>query len=134
MVQQLAWLLGGLVLLWFLMLNASADRFLCRMIGRVLLATTILGKRRYHRLLQVGAGYSVCEHPIGEDMPIGRSDLDRLGLTPLAVRTASGELYSEFSSSSELGDGDVLILYGIDAGHEALWSDAARDLADKASQ
>jgi len=138
-VRQLAWLLGGLLLLWFLMLNSGADRVMCRLIGRVLMATTFLGRRRFQRLLQIGAGYSVCEHPIGDGAfgaggSIKQSDLGRLGLTVIAVRTASGELSTKFSSSDELDTGDVLILYGSDAGHEALRCDSCRSDTDARPQ
>jgi len=42
-VRQLAWLSGALFLLWFLMLNASADRIMCRLIGRILVSRTSMG-------------------------------------------------------------------------------------------
>ena len=58
---QVAWLIAGLILLWVFMLSAPADRLLCRTISKVLRATTLLGQRRYNRLLQLGDGYSVCE-------------------------------------------------------------------------
>ncbi len=124
-LTQLAWLLGGLVLLWFFMLNAAADRFLCKLIGRFLTSTTFLGKRRFQRLLQVGNGYSVCEHPLTGQKPdqnyvLGPHDLQQLGLTVLAVRTSGGTVSSDFSSTATLGPGDTLVLYGCDEGHEAL--------------
>ena len=46
------------------MLNPVADRILCTWIGRWLNKATLLGQRRFHRLLQLGGGYSVCEHPL----------------------------------------------------------------------
>lgn len=124
-MTQLAWLLGGLILLWFFMLNATADRILCKLIGRFLKSTTFLGKRRFQRLLQVSNGFSVCEHPVtshtlGQDGALGPHDLQQMGLTVLAVRTSSGAVSSNFSSSAALEHGDKLVLYGHDEGHQAL--------------
>ena len=61
---QLGWLLGVLALLWFLILNGRVERVMCDAIGRFLESTTLLGERHFHRLLQIGDGYSVCEHPL----------------------------------------------------------------------
>ena len=60
-IEQLSWLLGGLALLWFLMLNKTADRIMCSLISKILKATTFLGKRKFQRVLQVSNGYSVCK-------------------------------------------------------------------------
>ena len=122
---QIAWLLGAILLLWFLMLNASADRLICRLIGRILTSTTSLGQRRFHRVLQIGDGYSVCEHPIDNwslesDYSLQQSNLGRLGLTVLAVRGGNGEISTAVTLPKDLAAGDVLILYGPDAGHESL--------------
>jgi hypothetical protein len=124
-LTQLAWLMGGLVLLWFFMLNAAADRAMCNLIGRFLASMTFLGKRRFQRLLQIGDGYSVCEHPVthhklNQGSPLDQFDLKQLGLTVLAVRTSCGTVSPDFSSTAVLRHGDALVLYGRDDGHEAL--------------
>lgn len=124
-MTQLTWLLGGLILLWFFMLNATADRVLCKLIGRFLKSTTFLGKRRFQRLLQVGNGYSVCEHPVtsqklNQDGALAPYDFQQMGLTVLAIRTSSGAVSSNFSSSAALESGDKLVPYGRDEGHETL--------------
>jgi len=124
-LTQLAWLLGGLVLLWFFMLNATADRVLCNLISRFLYSTTFLGKRHFHRLLQIADGYSVCEHQINttireQDSSLDQSDLKQMGLTVLAVRTIKGVISSEFYTTRDLQIGDILLVYGSDEGHESL--------------
>jgi hypothetical protein len=70
---QLAWLIGGLILLWVVMLNGTADRVMCNLISRILNRATVLGKRRFQRLLQIADGYSVCEHPIVKKLSRQRS-------------------------------------------------------------
>lgn len=124
-VTQIAWLLGVLALLWFLILNKRAERVMCDAVGRFLQSNTILGKRRFRRLLQLGDGYSVCEHPVTEtwisaDETLNAAALEQLGLTILAVRDTRGELTSSFSSTGDLGAGDALVIYGRDDGHETL--------------
>lgn len=122
---QLAWMFGGLVLLWILMLNGTADRILCSLINKFLQSATVIGKHHYHRLLQIGNGVSVCEHPISSNSQqqagsLDQSDLDKLGLTVLAVRSAEGVISSDFSTIANLKPGEALLIYGRDDGHEAL--------------
>ncbi len=123
---QVAWLLGGLLLLWFLMLNARADRILCALISKLLRSTTYLGQRRYERIVQLGDGYSVCEHPVrrswlADQITLELSHLDQLGLQVLAVRNQDGTLSAEgFTGVSGLTVSDRLVLYGRDSGHDVL--------------
>lgn len=124
---QLVWLLAGLVLLWFLMLNGVADRIMCALIGRFLLATTSLGKRQFQRLLQVGDGYSVCEHSavrviLDADGRLDAAALAESGLRVLAMRSTDGTLSHGDFSATTVRDGDTLILFGRDAEHELLGS------------
>jgi uncharacterized membrane protein YuzA (DUF378 family) len=127
--SQVAWLLAGLALLWFLILNGTADRIMCSFIGRVLEATTFLGKRRFHRLAQVGDGISICEHRFAENLPGDKvtaltSTLADLNLKLLAVRRSSGGLVVGTDVPGPVGHGDSLIVLGPDAGHEELTSSA----------
>jgi hypothetical protein len=116
---QLAWLLGGMGLLWFLMLNGTADKIMCSLIGKFLKSTAILGQRSYQRLLQVGNDYSVCEHitrPYQKNTDT--AGFDRLRMTLLAVRSPDGRMSIEPSSSRDLEAGDTLILFGQDDDHD----------------
>lgn len=124
-VQQVIWLIGMLLLFWFLMLNSYVDRAICSLISKFLQSKTLLGKRHFHRMLQVGNGYSVSEHRISQaskdrGYSVSRKELELLGLTVLAVRTADGIISSDFTTSENLKTGDVLVLYGLDDGHETL--------------
>lgn len=123
--NQLAWLIGVLSLLWFMILNKRADRFMCGAIGRLLASRTRLGQRAYQRLLQVGDDYSVCEHPL-DSLPQGTGSaldiqaLEQMGLQVLAVRRDDGELLSGPPLPGALQMGDTLVLYGSDHAHHAL--------------
>ncbi len=122
---QLAWLVAVLGLLWFLILNKRAERWMCDLIGRALQSSTFLGMRHFNRLLQIGDGYSVCEHPVANawlqpEHSLGPPDLDSMGLAVLATHGASGDFVHEFRSTAELEPGDALVIYGSDTGHDAL--------------
>ncbi len=124
-VQQITWLIGMLILFWFLMLNSYVDRVICSLISKFLQSKSILGKRHFHRMLQVGNGYSVSEHRISQaskdrGYAVNQKELEQLGLTVLAVRTSDGIISSSFTTSENMETGDVLVLYGLDKGHETL--------------
>ena len=124
-VLQLVWLLGVLALLWFLILNKRAEEFMCGTIGRVLESDRFLGKRHFHRLLQIGDGYSICEHPVAKawlepEKALARSALTPLGLEVLAIHRASGDITHDFASTEQLQAGDALVVFGADNGHDAL--------------
>lgn len=124
-VTQIVWLLAGLALLWILMLNRLADRLLCAGIARLLNALTFLGKRRFHRLLQLGQGRSVCEHSLpaefsGDTPARLKPLLQQRGLILLALQTADGEWIEPRGSRDKLRPNDRLILYGPDRAHEDL--------------
>ncbi len=117
-MQQLVWLLAGIALLWFLMLNKTADRFICAAISKLLIATTQLGRRKYHRILQVGDGLSVCEHPLETTIDI--EALTSMGLTLMAVRNHNGNIRVTQGEPICPDDGGWLIAYGDDMAHDAL--------------
>lgn len=121
---QLAWLVGVLALLWFFILNKRADRLLCSLIGRFLRARTIIGKRPFHRLLQLGTGLSICEHSVpaallDADGHLSTEKLAELKLDLLAVRTENGSL-ERADPDRPMEDVAAVLLIGEDAGHEAL--------------
>lgn len=125
-VEQMAWLLGGMGLLWFLMLNRTADRIICGLIGRFLESATVLGRRGFHRLLQIGDGYSVCEHsgakvPLNDQGALAEDELAAFELTVLAIRSPDGETTLRAGvAGRQIDSADTLVLFGADRGHEAL--------------
>lgn len=118
-IEQVSWLLGGLMLLWVLMLNKRADRIICPFVGKILESTTFLGKRGFHRLLQVSDGYSVCEHSVGQ-LDHVEERLKNLNLELLALKRADGDVMLEQPQTIRLEAGDLLVVFGPDTSHEAL--------------
>jgi len=138
-IVQLAWLLSGLGLLWFVMLNKTADRILCTMIGRMLLRTTLLGQRRFQRLLQTGDGYSVCEHPLSprlldEHGRLSDALLEAHDLTLLAVRSTDGKVRVAGEARGPHDPDDSVLLFGRDTGHEAVAVDSSEMETENAAQ
>jgi hypothetical protein len=130
-VTQITWLVAGMALLWALMLNNKADRFLCSVIGKILESTTFLGKRSFHRLLQLGDGYSVCEHKIAPgllmaDGKINEDTVRSLNLTPLAIRSPSGEQSIPAGTPTTLSADNTIVLFGPDTAHDALSSESGQ--------
>ena len=100
------------------LLNKTADRLICALIGRVLKATTQLGMRNYSRVLQIGNGLSVCEHPLDRDIDV--SELTAQGLHLMAVRDHDGNVRQFEDQSIRSDDGGWLIAWGRDDDHDAL--------------
>ena len=118
-MQQLVWLAAGIALLWFVMLNKTADRIICATLSKFLMATTQIGRRKYHRVLQIGDGLSVCEHPL--EATIDSEALASMGLTLMAVRNHDGKIRTTTQGEPiHPDDGGWLIAYGDDTAHDAL--------------
>lgn len=122
-LRQVFWLALGLGLIWFIVLNKTADRILCALIANLLATTTLLGKRPYQKLLQISEGFSVCEHPIPDewavdDMTKLESVLKDSGLVLLRARARDGETYASVAECLE--NMDSLVLFGSDDGHDQL--------------
>lgn len=122
---QLAWLAVVLGFIWFLILNGRAERWMCDLIGRALVSTTLLGKQHYICLLQTSDGYSVCQHPVAtawldETQAVNLTLLQDLNLQLLSAHAVTGEIVGGFESTASLNPGDSLIVYGPDAGHNEL--------------
>ena len=130
-VTQITWLVGGMALLWVLMLNKKADRILCSAIGKILESTTFLGERSFHRLLQVGDGYSVCEHEIAPvllmaDGKINDDAVRSLNFNLLAIRSPNGKQSIPAGTPTTLAADDTIVLFGPDAAHDKLSSEPGK--------
>lgn len=122
MGYQIICLMGGVLLVWLLMLSPLADRLLCNTLDRVLRATTVLGQRRYQRLAQIGSGFSVVEHPITLPTSVGAVKANASELVLLGVYSAADQQLVFPSEQDSLHVGDRLVYFGADALHETLFT------------
>jgi hypothetical protein len=122
-LRQVFWLALGLGLIWFIVLNKTADRILCAQIAKLLATTTLLGTRPYQKLLQISEGYSVCEHPVSDEWAVAdTSKLEEVlkdsGLLLLRAKAKDGQ--SSASVVEPLENLGSLVLFGPDDGHDQL--------------
>lgn len=111
MAEQVLWLAGTLILLWFIAINPLADKIMCGLIGYLLRRATRLGESRINRLLQLADGYSLDSYQVVEGAPaIGTSIGVLLGDDPCLVglRRADGQYHHKPDSSTILASGDML--------------------------
>ncbi len=102
------------------MSRAIVDRAMCGLIGKILLRTTTLGKRHYHRVLQVDTGYSVTEHQYRGARTLSLTDLPAPfhDLQLLAKRGEREHLGEDIADDAMIMPGDILVCYGHDDVHE----------------
>lgn len=115
--RLVAWVLVAIAFVWVFLLNPVSDRVMCGLIDRILRATTELGTRRFHRLLQVGDGWSVCEHPVDGEARIAPERLAERSVTVLAVRRLDGTVDHCPAGMMTLAAGDRVIAHGPDDVH-----------------
>lgn len=112
---QLVWIISSLLVIWFVMLNSTADRIMCKLIHKVLISTTELGQLSYTRLTQLDDNWEIGEHKVAhgaltnnhisiktilECLPKGRL---------IYVRNASGTEHTP-TSDYIVTEGDALII------------------------
>jgi len=121
---QVAWIIGGIILLWIIMTNKTADGIISNIISFLLKKYTFLGKRSYTRLLQIGDGLSIAEHHLanGEEHTISETLASFPNLQMLSVRKRDGKTLSCLDADHVLDVGDAMIIMGNDEDHNALAS------------
>jgi hypothetical protein len=108
---------GGLILLWMIAASKWVDRQLSQAIGWALKHWTRMEIYDYQGLLQVGAGYSVCELEVEEDYWVAGKSLVELrlgdeGVQVLAIRRADSEFVGAPTGRTYIRKGDTLVAYG----------------------
>ncbi len=98
------------------------DRFMCDLIGKLLIRFTDLGKRRYQRILQLDDGYSIAEHTFHGEAGQTIDSLENAEnpITFLAVRNGKDRDFHQIGERLDLLPGDILICYGSEIAHNAL--------------
>ncbi|MGB3182020.1 MAG: TrkA C-terminal domain-containing protein [Cyclobacteriaceae bacterium] len=110
-------LFGALLLLWLISQSKSFDKVLNRLINYALKKYTRLNVRDYSNLLQLSRGYGISELLIeSTDWLNGKTlleaDLKGEGVNVLAVKRKNREFVGVPQGTTEIIEGDTLILYG----------------------
>ncbi len=122
-LRQILWLGAVLVVLWFLVLNAYADRLMCSVIGRLLARTDGFGGRRPARLLQLPAAHAVEQILIRADSRLvgaTLADLQVEGLLVLGLEREDGSYLHLPQADREIRPADEILVCGSDASLAAL--------------
>ncbi|MFG0285969.1 MAG: TrkA C-terminal domain-containing protein [Phycisphaerales bacterium JB039] len=116
-IARLAWLIGGLVLLWLVAQSRAVDRWLARTIRRALERFTDLDVRDYAELLRLAGNYGIAEMQAeGGDWLAGRTlrelSLPEEGVLVLGIQRAEGDFIGAPRGETRIAEGDTLTLYG----------------------
>lgn len=121
--HHLVWLIGGLLLIWFVLLNPFSEELMCSLMSKVLSSMTELGGIPYQRLLQVGEHWSIAEHKLTfgalkQKISI-ETLLSRLNNTQiLALTYANGETTPTPPMDHILEAGDAVVLFACEEEHK----------------
>ena len=119
-LQQIAWIIGMMVVFFGVMLTPFVDRLFCGVLSFFLEKFTFLGERHYRKLLQIGDQWSVSEHQFfgSESIDVAEIKAGLGNFSILAVRRLSGKTEPFSLDISVINPGDSLILFGHDNAHE----------------
>lgn len=135
------WLVGGIVVLWFLATSGWVERQMSKAMRWALSRWTRLETYDYASLLQLTGDYSVRECPVeSEDWLADRRlqdlRLQQEGVTVLGIHRANGDYIGVPRGETMVRAGDYLILYGpeqtldeLDARRRGASGDLAHDRA-----
>ncbi|MFG0326447.1 MAG: TrkA C-terminal domain-containing protein [Phycisphaerales bacterium JB037] len=116
-VARLAWLVGGVLLLWFIASSHWIDQWMQRWIRRALERYTDLEVRDFAQLLHLRQSYAVLELSVEEgDWLAGRTlqelALPEEGVLVLGIERGEGEFLGAPRGRTRVEPGDTLTLYG----------------------
>lgn len=116
-LQRLAWLVGGVFVLWLIASSKKVERVMSRAIEWAFLRWTNLDVRDYDGLLRLSDGYNVMEINVKEgDWVAGKNlrscYLPEEGITVLGITRNDGTYIGGPRGDTEIYNGDTLILYG----------------------
>lgn len=114
---KVAFLVGGLGLVYAASLSGRVDRFLSRQIGRVLSRYTDLQVRDYEAMLHISGDYEVKEMLARPgswlvDRPLGELRLRDEGMIVLGIVRGDGSYLGVPSRDTRIEGGDTIIVYG----------------------
>jgi hypothetical protein len=116
-IFRLLWLLGGVIFIWLLAKSKLIDKYLQNLIQWALNKWTNLDTRDYVSLLRLSGQYRVMDIQVREgDWRVGKDlkscYLDEEGVTVLGITRDDGSYVGVPRSTTEIYQGDTLILYG----------------------
>ncbi len=114
---KVAFLVGGLGLVYAASLSGRVDRYLSRLIGRVLSRYTDLQVRDYEAMLHISGDYEVKEMLARPgswlvDRPLGELRLRDEGMIVLGIVRGDGSYLGVPSRDTRIEGGDTVIVYG----------------------
>lgn len=114
---KVAFLVGGLALVYAASLSGRVDRLLSRLIGRILSRYTDLQVRDYEAMLHISGDYEVKELLARPgswlvDRPLGELRLRDEGIIVLGIVRGDGSYLGVPSRDTSIEAGDTVILYG----------------------
>jgi hypothetical protein len=118
----------GLAVVWLISRRRFVDQAVTRIITRALARWTDLEVKDYARLLEIGGGYTVAQIEVqAEDWLCARTlralRLNEEGVLVLGIRRRDGAYLGSPGADTEIGEGDLLTCYGLEA--------TLRDLAER---
>ncbi|MBD3233592.1 MAG: potassium transporter TrkA [candidate division Zixibacteria bacterium] len=117
LVTRLAILIGGVVIVGLLAKSRIVDRFLKKIISRLLERWTDIDTRDYANLLHLSDEYVVTELQVKhgdwlEEKDLKTCNLIAEGIIVLGIQRRSGEYIGAPSGNTSVYSGDILLLYG----------------------
>lgn len=114
---KVAWLIGGMVLLWLIAASKWVDDQLFRLIRWMLITFSSMDIQDYTSLLQLSEGYSVTKVNLGEEcwligLTLGEARLSDMGVNVLGIRRADKNFVGTPIGVTYFRKHDGLIIYG----------------------
>jgi len=116
-IQRLAMVAGGIVAIWIFSTSKVADRWMTRLISRLLRRFTDLDTRDYVGLLRLVGDWVVAEVEVDHEMwicdvPLSGLDLPEEGVVVLGIERADHRWVGAPPGTASLHGDDTVVLYG----------------------
>jgi hypothetical protein len=114
---RLAWLVGGIVVLWLLTISRTVTEWIENIMERFLKRYTDLDVRDYLALLKLSGDYAVDEIHVDEDewlaeKNLAECNLPEEGVTVLGINRSDGSYVGAPRGGTTIHAGDTVLLYG----------------------
>lgn len=118
-------ILAGLLVLWLVARSRWVDRSMHHVMRRLLDRTGAIRAQDYARLLDLHGDYIVSTHRVDADdwmagRNLGELKLFEEGISVLGIHRSNGDYVGVPRGETEIDEGDLLVLYGLDENIEEL--------------